>query len=211
VNVICVIGDVVGSRSVRDRSHLQAQLQGALDAVNRARRKLLISPCTITLGDEFQAVYRSADSLFSDFWMIMHELYPVKLRFSVGVGPLTTPLNRQRAIGMDGPAFYAARAGLTELKDSGFTYRITDASAALPQWVNLTLDLISHESAGWKKTRLAVLHELLEERAPREAAAAVKLTEAAIYKNIRSGALRTIKALLGEITAAIGERVATPG
>lgn len=206
MKLICVIGDVVRSRSVGDRPRLQAQLQRTLGGVNRKRRKLLVSPCTITLGDEFQAVYRDAGSLFNDFWTIMHDVYPVAVRFSVGIGTLSTPVNRKRAIGMDGPAFHAARAGLTELKRSRFAFRITEPDATVPPWINSSLDLISHVSGNWKKSRLSVFRGLLEEREARVIAEEVGLTSAAVYKNIKNGALRTTKSLLDEITGWVNSR-----
>lgn len=203
---LCVIGDVVQSRAVPERSRLQGQLQASLGRINRARRNVLLSPCTITLGDEFQAVYRDAGTLFNDFAVLMRDVYPVRVRFSVGIGELSTRVNRQRAIGMDGPAFHAARAGLIELKHSRSIFRITEAHAEVPPWVNLALDLISHESRSWKKTRLSVFHALLEGLEAKVTAREVELTAAAVYKNINSGALWTVKALLLEISKWVGAR-----
>lgn len=203
---VCVIGDVVQSRGVPERSHLQAQLQRSLGRINRARRDQLVSPCTITLGDEFQAIYRDATTLFSDFALVMRDVHPVRVRFSVGIGGLSTPVNRQRAIGMDGPAFHAARAGLSELKHSRSIFRITEANGEVPPWVNLALDLISHETRGWKKTRQSVFHALLERLEVRAIAREVDLTAAAVYKNINSGALWTLQGLLQEVSRWIDAR-----
>lgn len=203
---ICVIGDVVQSRGVQERSRLQAQLQASLGRINRVRRKSLLSPCTITLGDEFQAVYRDANSLFSDFTMLMHDVYPVRVRFSVGIGELSTRINRQRAIGMDGPAFHAARAGLSDLKSTHFVFRIADAQGGIPPWVNLMLDLISHESSGWKKTRLSVFRALLEGSDAKAIAKENDVTGAAVYKSIKSGALWTVQAMLQEISRWVNAR-----
>jgi len=206
MKLLCIIGDVVQSRSVHPRARLQAQLQKTLTVVNRRRRKQLISPCTITLGDEFQAVYRDASSLFNDFWMVMHDVYPVKVRFSVGIGLLSTPINRQQAIGMDGPAFHAARTGLTELKASHYALRISEPDATVPPWINLTLDLISHANASWKQNRLSVFQKLLEGREPKVIAEDIGITTAAVYKNMQSGALGTTKSLLHEIADWINSR-----
>lgn len=199
MKLICVIGDVVQSRKVSERSGLQKQLQATLGRINRKRRKTLVSPCTITLGDEFQAVYRDASSLFSDFLVLLHDVYPVRVRFSVGIGELSTPVNRKHAIGMDGPAFHAARAGLSELKRPNLMFRITEAGAIAPPWINLALDLISHESGGWKASRLYVFHKLLEGQEPTAIAREIAVTNAAVYKNIKSGSLWTVKSMLHEI------------
>lgn len=194
---ICVIGDVVQSRSIRDRAGLQKQLQKSLSAMNRRRRRELASPWTITLGDEFQAVYRESGSLFSDSFGLLHDVYPIRVRFSVGIDVLTTSLNRKTAIGMDGPAFYAARAALEDLKRSHSLFRI--GGDATPRWINLVLDLISHESSSWRKNRLLVFTKLMDGSDVKAIAGDIQVTTAAVYKNIGSGALLTMRALLEEI------------
>jgi hypothetical protein len=72
----------------------------------------LISPYTITLGDEFQAVLKNARHLFGDIITILYVIYPTKIRFSIGIGDIQTPVNPNQAIGMDGTAFYNARTGI---------------------------------------------------------------------------------------------------
>jgi hypothetical protein len=206
VKHICVIGDVIQSRSVRERAVLQKQLQSSLARINQTRRTALASLWTITLGDEFQAIYREADPLFSDFISLLHDVYPVRVRFSVGMGALDTPVNRKRAIGMDGPAFHAARAGLNDLKRSHSIFRISDADASTPSWTNLALELIAHNSESWKKTRLSVLGKLMDGYDVKAIAADIHVTNAAIYKSISSGALWTVRSLLQEIAAWINAR-----
>ena len=48
---------------------------------------------------------------------IQRELYPVKLRFGIGIGEISTEINQKAAIGADGPAFYAAREIINFLKN----------------------------------------------------------------------------------------------
>jgi hypothetical protein len=207
MNLVCLIGDIVQSRESVERNQLQARLQATLSAVNRQRRKSLMSPCTITLGDEFQAVYREAGFVFNDCWAVLESLHPVKARFSVGIGSLSTPVNPERAIGMDGPAFHAARAGLTELKRTDSLFRITDSTGAVPPWINLALDLISHLSRSWKKSRLFIFQRLLQEQEAKAIATAAGLSAAAVYKNIQHGALLTVQPLLGEISLWVNNRL----
>ena len=51
-----IIGDIIGSKALADRAGVQAKLQETLTQVNGRYEKALASDCTITLGDEFQAL-----------------------------------------------------------------------------------------------------------------------------------------------------------
>lgn len=37
------------------------------------------------------------------------EMYPVKLRFGIGIGSIVTDINRELLLGADGPAYHNAR------------------------------------------------------------------------------------------------------
>ena len=112
---LVLIGDIVASRRLPARAQFQRRMKCVLQALN-SRRKSLVSPYTLTLGDEFQAVYRDADTAFADVFGLMAEIAPVQARFALSVGEIVTPINPAQSIGMDGPAFHRARALLDRLK-----------------------------------------------------------------------------------------------
>ena len=203
MKVACVIGDIVKSRHAENRHQLQRRIAKQLSQLNRTKDHKLLSPYTLTLGDEFQAVYRQTDRLFRDFFSILHSIYPLRVRFSVGIGELNTRVNRKRAIGMDGPAFYAARSGVTEMKSSGTIFHVTQEADETAKWINLSLDLISHFAEKWKKNRLYTLHRLLAGDTPRGIAQKASLTQTGVYKNIQAGALETVVSLFKEIETSI--------
>ena len=111
MKVIVVIADLVASRHVPQRTVFQRKLARVLAKASR-EAEALASPFTLTLGDEFQAVYRGANTLFADVCGLMAEIHPVRARFALGVGELTTRINPEQALGMDGPVFHQARAAL---------------------------------------------------------------------------------------------------
>ncbi len=53
MNYIVVIADVVASRNIADRALIQDQFVATLSRLND-RNLQLVSPYTVTLGDEFQ-------------------------------------------------------------------------------------------------------------------------------------------------------------
>lgn len=208
MTVICVIGDLVGSRKVRDRSNLQTRLGATLAEINAAHAAHLASPGTITLGDEYQAVYRGADTLFQDFWTLLRRLHPARIRFSVGVGPLSTPINPVQAIGMDGPAFHVARAAMNEgFKHSRELFHIDHAEKEVPLWIPAGLALISHEVLSWKANRFDVFLSYLAGQPARDMAEAMSVSPTAIYKNIQAGAMEPIAGLTQAITHWLQEQI----
>ena len=73
---IVLIGDIVSSKQITDRALIQERLAAALEELNNRQDPDLASPYTITLGDEFQAVFDSADALFCDAISILLALHP---------------------------------------------------------------------------------------------------------------------------------------
>ena len=196
---IVLIGDIVDSKSISERGKIQLQLNTVFKKINNDKQ--LLSPYTITLGDEFQAVYSKADSVFNHIWQISLAIYPLKIRFSIGAGDITTKINRKQAIGMDGPAFYNARNGLNELKESGFLFTINSDELISKEIIKQSLFLISQLISGWKKSRFDILVLLNENISIGEIAKKLKITDKAVYKNIDAGALKIITDLTREITS----------
>src|SRR5213596_480360 len=82
-------------------------------------------------------------------FMLQRMLHPHRIRLVAGVGELVTPMNPRMSIGMDGPGFHLARNGIGELKQSGSLLRVMMGESEGSAWVNPTLDLLSHLTAGW--------------------------------------------------------------
>jgi len=218
---IVLIGDLLSSRGVIDRIGVQARLHDAMEQCNTQHR-CLVSPYTITLGDEFQAVLSCADFVFTDAITILLALYPTRIRFSIGVGILTTPINNNQAIGMDGPAFHLARDGITKLKKSGGLFAVTGLPVEYQPLVQHTLDLISHEvKTRWNyrylRTYLGLNAKLLNDKSSygkgvvRHTAAELQITESGVYRLIEVGAIRVIRSLFGDISETLNHAVGESG
>lgn len=210
-NVLCVIGDVVQSRKLQNRSVIQKQLNQALKRLSSKARKRLLSPYTLTLGDEFQAVYRKPDYLFYDLWWIAAQLPSTKFRFSIATGPLTTPINSRSAVGMDGPAFHIARSGIDELRSRGGMFQLSSVLHEFPPWMQPFLDILSDLRTGWNINRIKILCYVLEGfRAEISTMAKeTSLSVRAVYKNIRQGSVKNIAFMLQLIELELGETIQT--
>lgn len=198
MKVIAVIADIVGSRKLPDRGGTQKKLKGILEAVNQESDGLA-SPYTITLGDEFQAVYRQARGMFRHFWQILTALHPIRVRFSIGVGEIVTDINPEQALGMDGPAFHCARRGIEEELPQADAFFLVEGGVERENFINNSLALVSQFARTWKKNRLDILHLMYEGHDAAEIAGRLDLSLRAVYKNIEKGGLDKVIALNEEI------------
>ena len=205
---LVVIGDIVASRELPARAQFQRRLKGVLQALN-GRRKALVSPYTLTLGDEFQAVYRETETAFADVFAVLAEIAPVRARFALAVGEIVTPINPAQAIGMDGPAFHRARALLEALKSERRLFGVDGGAGrwALPA---ATLAVLSGQVEGWRPNRVKLFARLLACEPVGELAKRTGITPRAVNKNIRAADLDEWQRILNEIGWLLDKELKSP-
>ncbi len=102
-----LIGDVVGSRALADRS-------GVHRMVNRALREVAddaIDPPAFTVGDEFQGAFTSVGQAIDAALSLRLAIAPdIDVRFGIGWGAVTM-LDEPAGI-QDGPGWWAAREAI---------------------------------------------------------------------------------------------------
>lgn len=201
---LVLICDLIAPRKSTNRQELQHRLKAVLKRLNQ-QTPGVVSPYTLTLGDEFQAVFTQADTVFDDIIQILAALHPDQARFALGLGEITTDLNPDHALGMDGPAFYRARDGIEKLKDSGDLFTLE----GLPDtWTDLaggSLSLLSNRVEKWEANRLAILHDLLMDRAVKHIARELGISEQAVYKNINNGGLKAVIQVFSALTQLLND------
>jgi hypothetical protein len=200
---IALVGDVVASREISKRVVFDETLLDTMRRLNE-RNPHILSPYTL-IGDEIQAVFSRADSLFSDAISILSAIHPERMRFSFGIGTLVKPINPQQAIEMDGPAFHNARDGVEALKKTGHLLNIVGQDIPHLNLMKQALYLVSHNMDKWNRTRLHTLAMLQQGLSVKEIADSLHISDKAVYKTREAGALRVIMRLLGEATDILNE------
>jgi hypothetical protein len=128
---IILMADIVGSSS-REARKLMKEFEHIVKEVNQRNQKHILSPLTITLGDEFQGVIRNLHAalqvVFDLEELTLSALQPFRLRYVLVQGEIQTPINRDIAHGMLGPGLTEARQRLGEMKStrSRFDVKIDD-------------------------------------------------------------------------------------
>ena len=115
---VAIIGDIRNSRNIDDRKKIQNQLKIVLENINAKYQKDIASKFVITLGDEFQGVLVNSRQILKIIEEIKMQLFPVELRFGIGIGKITTDMDTEMALGADGPGYYNARNAIDKLKEN---------------------------------------------------------------------------------------------
>jgi len=198
---IALVADIVASRRIDERIAFDDRLVRCLTDLSDHNPHIL-SPYTL-IGDEVQAVFSGAASLFRDAVAILSTIHPVKMRFSYGVGTLIKPINPEQAIEMDGPAFYRARDGVNALKETGHLFTVVGDDVPQVGLAREALSLVSHEMKAWNANRLRTL-ALRQENVPvKKIADELGISDKAVYKTIDAGALEVIMRVFEEIKGAV--------
>lgn len=155
---IAIIADMIGSRTLDARHDVQLRLVETLNQVNRDYEDQIASNFTITLGDEFQGLLVNASKLLEIIEKIKAAMHPVDLRFGIGIGEISTEINRMQSIGADGPAYWFARSAIDHLKKEN-DYDVSRSQLQLSSkedWVevvNDSLKLCDYVESKWVKSQ----------------------------------------------------------
>lgn len=184
-----IMADVVKSSSL-DQVQLGSDLQQLVQSCNEHLAGVLLSPLTVTLGDEFQGVASSLEgaieSLFTLEEMLLEKAYPFRLRYVVLYGEIRTEINPEIAYGMLGPGLTAARARLVSKERSRprFQFKLGDdvATTMLESLFRL-LELLVQE---WKSKDSLLISELITQRSIKEVAERLEKDRSLIWKRRKS-------------------------
>jgi hypothetical protein len=127
-----LMGDIIGSRKY-DVQKLRNDFMGVVSSCNEDLRQEIISPYTVTLGDEFQGIATSLSAVVKTIFymeeMILRKRLAFKIRYVAVYGAIDTPINQLKAHTMMGAGLTKARKILTDKRRGlpRFRFDLTDA------------------------------------------------------------------------------------
>ncbi|MDX6181817.1 SatD family protein [Flavobacterium sp. Fl-77] len=114
-----LMADVISSGK-KDQNQLMIAFKELVHDINQSYKNDILSPLTITLGDEFQGILKdlatSVKIILSLEENIIHKKLNFQLRYILYQGEIETPINTDIAYEMLGSGLTNARAKLTNLK-----------------------------------------------------------------------------------------------
>lgn len=116
-----MMADIIKSREIKGKG-LMNSFTEIVESVNKKHQERLLSPLTVTLGDEFQGIPDSIDSAVEIFFdleeMVIMRSGGYKLRYVILEGEVETSINPDFAHGMLGKGLTQARESLEVMKES---------------------------------------------------------------------------------------------
>lgn len=113
---IVLIADIRNSKKIEKRNEVQKKLLRTIDKINDYFYDSVASNFTITLGDEFQGVLKSSGEVLDIISYLRLYMPEIDFRYGIGIGRISTAINRKISIGADGEAFYLARKAIDIVK-----------------------------------------------------------------------------------------------
>ena len=213
---IAIIGDIKGSKAIKNRKEVQENLAMVLNEINDHYSDEIASRFMITLGDEFQGLLLNGTSVMKIISRIEGRLDPVKLRFGIGVGEITTKINPYMAIGADGPGYHKARAAIEYLKEnekrkqssvSDIRLEVEGENQEPQMFINTIFGLMAALKASWTNRQREIIQDMLEHRDNQtETAKRLNIKQPTVSKVLVTGnyyayeeAFDTVEKALGEI------------
>jgi hypothetical protein len=183
---IILMADIVDSRK-RDQNELMGIFKKLTDEVNLKNKKELLSPITITLGDEFQCIVKDVPKAVALILELEEKIIlkqaGFKLRYVLYEGKIDTPINHDIAYGMLGEGLTKAREALDDTKLTtnrhGFNLHNQQAAAALMA----SFSIYQNITDDWKLEKdHALISKLLELKDYKLVAEALGKTRSQIWK-----------------------------
>lgn len=158
-----LMADVRGS-SQKDGAALMSQFQALVKKANESFAERILSPLSITLGDEFQGVVTDLATVgeliyfFDEALLISDPHYD--LRFVAHYGSIDTDINRQTSYGMLGDGLTDARKRLNGLKKSEEQIQITGTSdVAFDRIITLAFRWYRSVYSDWPEKDRAIAYD----------------------------------------------------
>jgi hypothetical protein len=161
VKYAALIGDIMASRHIENRDQAQTHFETTLEKANSMFSKSLVARFSIYAGDECEALFSDPVEARKASCFIRREMVPYRLLFGLGIGEISTAIDRFHVGRVDGPAFHLAREAIGRAKKekAGFVICANHPYVELANTVLLLIAVIE----GKTKKRSAEAAFLMEQ------------------------------------------------
>lgn len=212
---VAVIGDIRGSKQLEDRKQTQTVLKETLEKVNRKYENDIAAKFVITLGDEFQGLLFDGKNVLKIIQEIKTQMYPVELRYGIGVGKITTDINTEMALGADGPGYYNARAAVEHIRQnekknkailSDIRLEMNDTDRPQVVLINTVFELMKSIEQTWTDRQREIIWDMLKYRdGQKDAADRFHISQSTIQKALVKGKYYTYENAMENLAEILGE------
>jgi hypothetical protein len=187
---IVVLGDLIGSRKIADRTAFEKKLKKVIAAIVETYEQEWVAPLAFEKGiDEIGAVVKDSVAVYNVVTEVNNAIAPQKIRFVAYRGTIDLGLKEKDITAMDGEAFHTAAAMMQQLKVSGMILQCNTGDPLFDKALENQLNAISILKENWtdRQREIFNLYEKVNNQA--EVAKQLNITQQAI-----SNALQQIDA-----------------
>lgn len=151
-----LMSDIIGSRK-QDQIVLIEHFKKCTKYINEKYSELLLSPLTITLGDEFQGVIKDLENAIrivvdlEEF--IIENNFEIKLRYVVVYGNIETKINDKIAYEMLGEGLTNARMTINNMKTASDRFHFSIDCIEKNTIINNSFIILQNIVDNWKITK----------------------------------------------------------
>ncbi|MBM6613782.1 hypothetical protein JTF06_02600 [Desemzia sp. RIT804] len=162
-----IIGDIKHSRKIANRKEAQEQFRFVLQSINEKYADDIASQFIITLGDSFQGLLKNKQSIMNIIFEIELAMSPIELRFGIGLGDVSTTIQRENSMEMDGTAYHRARQMIETIEDNETKYTKRETNMMIfsgddyqqtDQLLNTILSLATALKSKWTDRQKEVMY-----------------------------------------------------
>ena len=159
------MADIVNSRH-KQPNILIKEFKNSINIINNKYSKNILSPLTITLGDEFQGVFGELETAVAAIFdleeIIIKNNYDYKLRYVLNIGKIQTPINNDIAYEMLGEGLTVARSILNENKKDNIRFSFHYDKNKNQDIINDAFSIYQSFIDDWKPKDTATVSEFLK-------------------------------------------------
>lgn len=213
--LVAIIGDIKKSRSLEKRKEVQEHLKKTLYEINKKYENDITAKFLVTLGDEFQGLLSNGKNVLKIIEEIRIQLHPVKLRFGIGIGQITTDINTEMALGADGPGYYHARAAITLLKDkenkkktvpADICVKMDNGNEERVMLINTIFELMNAVERTWTDRQREIIWDMLRHQDGQwNTADRLSIAQSTVQKALAAGNYYTYENAMKNLDKTLGE------
>lgn len=181
-----LLADLASSRRVSDRTEVGNRVEAAIASINRAHADCWRAPLVTTKGfDELSGVLIGPGPAFDIAVGVNEAVWPLRFRWSLGIGRIDYAAESVDAGAMDGTAFHAAAAGVQRAERLGLFFAIEGVGAPDHELVESAAALHALTVSRWSKALPEVVRLARSGRNQQEIAERLGVTQQAVSASLR--------------------------
>lgn len=184
-----LMADIINSRKGNQKKTI-SDLRNIVNFINEIWSDEILSPLTITLGDEFQGVINTMDNGYRIIFEIEEQIIKcnlkLKLRYVLNFGSIETQINNNSAYEMLGSGLTFARETLNNMKTGKSRFRIILGRQKHEDVMNGLFKIYENYLDSWKQKDYHIVKEFLLNKTYQEVAEILNINISSSWRRYKS-------------------------